>query len=339
MSGLVGVVMMSAFVGTSVAQPTESKTSTAQPALAQYSSAQSSAVQAKSALAPASYKSCSYPPNPNPSVVKRNAISWKAQGFTNPVAGIDISMWQHPSDKPINFVGLKSKYAISFVFIKGSDGGNRDSGKSKYWFKIDSAAAKSAGLIIGPYHYAVPGQMAAGEMIVPKANRTNTSRVKQATAHRLADAKLQAKVALSQSLGNPKGDLPLTLDFEERPCGWSWKQTGEWTRDFLLEFERLSGRRPMIYANGYFVNNLNAVHVTKGPAAPTEFFDFSRYTLWVASWGPKLGTKPRAVPIWGTSWKFWQFTSDGKLTGVPSSRTDLDVWFGTLNQLKKLAAS
>ena len=114
---------------------------------------------------------------------------------------------------------------------------SRDKGKSKYWFRKDRAAAMKQGIIVGAYHYAVPGQLGSGMMIVPKSQSGDATKRQQAAANRRADAELQAALAVKQALGNPVGDLPITLDFEERPCGWSWRQTGVWARDFLVEVE------------------------------------------------------------------------------------------------------
>ena len=53
------------------------------------------------------YRSCSYPKS-KPSEYKPNAKSWKAQGFKQAIRGIDISVWQHPDGKAIDFAQLKS---------------------------------------------------------------------------------------------------------------------------------------------------------------------------------------------------------------------------------------
>ena len=293
------------------------------------------------------YKSCSYPPSPGPSKpYKPNMKSWKSKGLGSSVKGVDISMWQHPGDKPINFKKLKSKYGVSFVFIKASDGGNRDSSKSAKWFRTDGRAAREAGLVVGPYHYAVPGQLGSGMMIVPASKKSQSNYdalVATARANRHKDAVVQARQAYKNSQKNPRGDLPQTLDFEERPCGWSWTNVSAWTRDFLIESERLSGRKPIIYANGYFVNKL-ASNPVRDLANPSVNFDFSVYPLWKASWSRTVATVPATSPIWGDQWTFWQFTSDGALKDhkstptVPSFRTDLDVFNGTVAQLKELAS-
>ena len=139
------------------------------------------------------YRSCSYPKG-KPGEYKPNAASWKAQGFADVVKGIDISVWQHPDNQPIDFAALKSEYDVSFVVIKASDGGTRGNDNAKKWFPIDSAAARAEGLVVGAYHYAQPGNM-----------DSNT----------ITDAKLQAKRAVEQAEGAKVGDLPLSLEVEE----------------------------------------------------------------------------------------------------------------------------
>jgi len=196
------------------------------------------------------YRSCSYSTG-KPGEYKPNAKSWKAQGFTESVKGIDVSVWQHPNDKPIDFAALKSEYDVSFVVIKASDGGSRGNENALKWFPIDSAAARAEGLVVGAYHYALPG-------ILDRSTIT--------------DAKLQAQRAVKQAGGAKVGDLPLTLDLEELPCGWTIQRLAKWTSAFLTEVQSLTGRTPMIYANGKFIGRLQDAGAT----------DLSKYPLWLA---------------------------------------------------------
>lgn len=253
------------------------------------------------------YKSCSYPKG-KPGVYKPNAKSWDAQGFGEVVRGIDVSVWQHPNNEAIDFAKLKAEQDLSFVIIKASDGGVKGNENAKKWFAVDSAAAKAEGLIVGAYHYALPG------------NLSNST---------IKDAKLQAARAVEQAGGAKSGDLPLTLDMEELPCGWTITRLAKWTRTFMLEAERLTGRTPMIYANGTFIQRLEDAGAT----------DLSRYPLWLAKWGPSLGTNPNEKRIWNGEWAIWQFTADGKLEGVPSSTADLNVFNGTREEFLAFANS
>lgn len=255
------------------------------------------AADANSNASDVKYRSCSYP-NGKPGAYKPNAKSWQAQGFTNFVKGIDVSVWQHPDNKPIDFKALKSEHDVSFVIIKASDGGIRGNKNALKWFPIDSAAARAAGLVVGAYHYAQPGIL-----------DRNT----------ITDAKLQAKRAVEQAQGAKLGDLPLSLDLEEFPCGWTIQRLANWTSAFLAEAETLSGRTPMIYTNGMFIGRYKDAGAT----------DLARYPLWLARWSPKLGTNPNEERIWNNNWTIWQFTSDGKISAVSSGTTDLNVFNGT----------
>ncbi len=249
------------------------------------------------------YRSCSYPKG-KPGEYKPNAASWKAQGFEDVVKGIDVSVWQHIDNQAIDFAALKSEYDVSFVVIKASDGGTRGNDNAKKWFPIDSAAARAEGLVVGAYHYAQPGNM-----------DSNT----------IKDAKLQAKRAVEQAEGAKVGDLPLSLDVEELPCGWTIQRLARWTQAFLLEAEALTGRTPIIYTNGTFIGRLQDAGAT----------DLSRYPLWLAKWGPKLGTDPKEMRIWNNDWLIWQFTADGKVSAVPSNTTDLNVFRGTQEEFQE----
>jgi lysozyme len=249
------------------------------------------------------YRSCSYPTG-KPGEYKPNALSWKEQGFSQAVRGIDISVWQHPNDKAIDFAELKSDYDVSFVIIKASDGGEKGNNNAKKWYPIDSAAARAQDLVVGAYHYAQPGNM--------DSNTIN-------------DAKLQAQRAVEQAEGAKVGDLPLTLDIEELPCGWTIQRLAKWTSAFLVEAESLTGRTPIVYTNGKFINRLADAGAT----------DLARYPLWLAKWGPNLGTDPKTTRIWKDDWLIWQFTADGKVSAVPSTSTDLNVFNGTKEQFQE----
>jgi lysozyme len=263
---------------------------------------QASPASAANASVANKYLSCTYPKS-TPGKYIPNARSWQEQGFTKEIRGIDISVWQHPNGQSIDFARLKSDFDISFVIIKSSDGGLRGNENAKKWFPIDSAAAKAQGLIVGGYHYALPGNM-----------DPNT----------ITDAKLQARRAVEQANGAAIGDLPLTLDIEELPCGWTITRLAKWTSAFLEEAERITGRTPIIYANGSFIARLEDAGAS----------DLARYPLWLAKWGPKLGTDPRENRIWNNNWTIWQFTADGQIDAVPSNSTDLNIFNGTKEEFQ-----
>lgn len=65
---------------------------------------------------------------------------------------IDISGWQHPGGAGINWTEVKAS-GVAGVIIKATQNTNYT---NPYW-KQDAEGALAAGLLIGAYHYAVPG--------------------------------------------------------------------------------------------------------------------------------------------------------------------------------------
>ena len=67
--------------------------------------------------------------------------------------GIDISSWQHPGGKPIDWHAVKAD-GVDFVMIKASQGTNY----VNPYFAEDCHAAHLAGLIVGGYHFYEQGE-------------------------------------------------------------------------------------------------------------------------------------------------------------------------------------
>ncbi len=266
------------------------------------------------------YTTCSWPPGPT---VKRvvHARVWNQKGLTNPsryARGIDISMWNHGNSKDINFAYLKAHHRASFVIIKAGDPSRTGLRGAKKWYVHDRDLAKKAGLIVGAYYFGKPGFLNFDDVT--------------------KDAVAQAKLALwlasgsTSSTGPALGELPLTLDFEEKPCGWTDKQLATWTATFMKQVAKRSGRTPMIYTGGLFIDRLTN-------ASPSDQITLAKSPLWAASWNNKKGITLPEYPIWGTNWTFWQFTSDGKLGKANAgNRVDLDIFNGNPQQLAELAS-
>jgi len=266
------------------------------------------------------YKTCSWPKGPK---VKhyRHARGWSEKGLTSPATfarGVDVSMWNHVNGKDINFAYMKAAYNVSFVIMKAGDPSKVGVNGGRKWYARDRAIAKRAGLIVGAYYYGKPGYL-------------YYSNVRK-------DAIVQARQALwfasgeKSVTGAPAGDLPLTLDFEEKPCGWTEAQLATWAVTFMNEAERLSGRKTMVYASGVYINRLTN-------ATPAQQTQLATNTLWAASWTVPKGVTVPEYPIWGTNWTFWQFSSDGSLKkSQVSARLDLDVFNGSPAQLAQFAA-
>jgi hypothetical protein len=99
-------------------------------------------------------------------------------------------------------------------------------------------------------------------------------------------------------------DLPPILDIEKLDRvlkqGEKWTQADKqrltnWALTFLKRIEKLSGRKPWIYANDYFYNNYLI------PAQLKE------YSFWVASYGNTEPTTPHVM---------WQYTDQENVSGV-----------------------
>ena len=69
------------------------------------------------------------------------------------IQGSDISRWQHPFDKPIDFK-KKFEAGMRFVMIKGSDAQEQADIATMKWLVGDRNAAQAAGLYTGMYHFA-----------------------------------------------------------------------------------------------------------------------------------------------------------------------------------------
>ena len=68
------------------------------------------------------------------------------------IHGMDISYWQHPNGKSIDF---KTMYAagIRFVLIKGGDSQTKADAQALKYLKVDRPAAQNAGIYTGFYFY------------------------------------------------------------------------------------------------------------------------------------------------------------------------------------------
>jgi GH25 family lysozyme M1 (1,4-beta-N-acetylmuramidase) len=138
----------------------------------------------------------------------------------------------------------------------------------------------------------------------------------------LGDATAEAERFLA-AIGtiNQPGDLPPVLDLEDSG-GLSPAELTAWTRTFLTTVEAATGRTPIIYTySGFWATAMGG---STG---------FTRYPLWIAGYGltaPSIGG-------W-TGWTFWQFTSTGTVSGIPTTgNTDVDRFNGTDTDLARLA--
>jgi len=205
---------------------------------------------------------------------------------TNPT-GPDVSRWQHGA--PLSWAAVKAS-GHSFAFVKATEG----AGYTNPYFASDWAGTRNAGLLHGAYHFARPSIGSA---------------VSQARRFIAVAGKAQAP-----------GDLPPVLDLEQSG-GLTPTQLSTWTRQFLEETRRLTGRTPILYTYPYFWRTAMASSTA-----------FTEYPLWIASY--TSASKP-AMPAW-SRWTFWQYSSTSTVPGI-AGQADMNRYNGSLADLRKLA--
>ena len=256
------------------------------------------------------------------------------------IHGADISRWQHPNDKTIDFQKMHDA-GVAFVMIKASDTRDDADQLSAKYLKIDRAAAQAAGIYTGFYHYAILPDVTSPSAIA-------------------RDAKVQAQKVvwrIASIGGYNEQDLPLALDLENncvrlsstKVCKKSATRSAAtlWSKTFLKAIKEKTGRTPFIYSSPHFLES-SLVRDT----------ELKSYPLWIAQYAIdpakdgalpnfKLGASVKAggcyVHSWTTSqctanWTVWQYTSCGIAPkyGVPGTRLDLNVFAGTPEKFQSL---
>lgn len=119
-----------------------------------------------------------------------------------------------------------------------------------------------------------------------------------------------------------KLDLPLVLDFENNG-GLNKTEVSTAIDNGLKYLESRVGYKPIIYTGPSWWNN----NTLSSPR-------WAQHDLWIANYGNPAPKLPRD---W-TTWRFWQWTESGSITGMPAP---IDVnWFnGDTNQLSQYSAS
>ena len=240
--------------------------------------------------------------------------------------GADVSRWQHPNDKPINFKKMHAA-GLSFVMIKASDTRYDADRLALKYVKMDRNAAQDAGIYTGFYHYAILPNVSTPAAIAK-------------------DARAQAQKVLwrlSDLGGYNDQDLPYALDLETRCIQWSSSGACKknatrsaatlWAKTFLKTLKEKTGRTPILYASPSFLET--ALNRDK---------ELNSYPLWIAHYAidpAEPDAKPNVKPggcfvhSWTTkecsaNWTMWQYTSCGIAPkyGVPGNRLDLNVFSG-----------
>ena len=188
------------------------------------------------------------------------------------MVGPDVSKYQHPSGRPINWAAIK-RSGQTFAFIKATGGSNR----VDPWFAREWVAAGRAGMIRGAYHYADPSRSAA------------------------AQAALVVSVVGTTREAN---DLGIVLDLESTG-GLGPTALAYWAHRFLREVERRTGRVPIIYTAPYFWRDRMRNNTSFGAyplwlarysaARPGPLPGWERWTFWQHSQSYRLPGVPGAV--------------------------------------------
>jgi GH25 family lysozyme M1 (1,4-beta-N-acetylmuramidase) len=240
--------------------------------------------------------------------------------------GADVSRWQHPNDKPINFKKMHSA-GLSFVMIKASDTRYDADRLALKYVKMDRNAAQDAGIYTGFYHYAILPNVSTPAAIAKDAR-----------------AQVQKVIwRLSDLGGYNNQDLPYALDLETRCIQWSSSGACAknatrsaatlWAKTFLQTLKEKTGRTPILYSSPSFLET--ALNRDK---------ELNSYPLWIAHYAidpAEPDAKPNVKPggcfvhSWTTkecsaNWTMWQYTSCGIAPkyGVPGNRLDLNVFSG-----------
>ena len=263
-------------------------------------------------------------------------IAVEALGPGGRIHGVDISRWQHPYGKLIDFAKMYSA-GIRFAMIKASDTRDDADALALQYLLIDRPAAQAAGIYTGFYHYA----------ILP-----NTS--DRAAIIRDATAQAQKVIWRVSAIGGLTArDLPYALDLENKcvkvnsngSCAtYATKSSVTlWAETFMEILNEKLGRKPIFYSYPSFLEgsmNKSAI--------------LNKYPLWLAQYAinpfdpiNQPGLKPAGcyVHSWTSSacqsqWIIWQYSSCGIGTkyGVPSARVDLNVFRGTAQNFIDLTA-
>ena len=154
------------------------------------------------------------------------------------IKGIDVSHWQ----ESINWNSVAGA-DYKFAFCKASEGVSYTDPK----FTTNMNNGKSAGLLMGAYHFATP-----------YTNGVN-------------DANDEADYFV-QVAGNYIEDswLRPVLDLEQTG-GVSWSTLSSWTDAWMQRVKTKTGVEPILYINSYYSNNLDS--------------SLTKYNLWIAHYG------------------------------------------------------
>lgn len=132
----------------------------------------------------------------------------------------------------------------------------------------------------------------------------------------------QADLLLDKMGPLQAGDLPPVIDVETSG-GLTTDQVAAAVRAWVDHVEAAIGRPPIIYAGLYSWHDL------------TGSADMATYPLWVAQY---TSAPCPNIPLPWTRWLMWQ-TGAGHVDGVPGDQLDLDVFNGTIDDLRAFSVA
>jgi GH25 family lysozyme M1 (1,4-beta-N-acetylmuramidase) len=263
-------------------------------------------------------------------------IAVEALGPGGRIHGVDISRWQHPYGKPIDFTKMYAA-GIRFAMVKASDTRDDADALSLKYLLIDRPAAQAAGIYTGFDHYAILPNTSDRDAII-----------------RDATAQAQKVIWRVSAIGGLTArDLPYALDLENNcikvssngSCATYATRSSVtlWAETFMGILNDKLGRKPIFYSYPSFLEG-----------AMNKSAALNKYPLWLAQYAinpfdpiNQPGLKPGGcfVHSWTSSacqsqWIIWQYSSCGigVRYGVPSSRVDLNVFRGTAQNFIDLTA-
>lgn len=207
--------------------------------------------------------------------------------------GVDVSRF----NGAIDWTAARQA-GVTFAFVQASRGTGLDcdvkpdSCGPDPLYAANYAAARAAGIRVGPYHRA---------FVDPET-----------PAQTRADARTEADVFLASVGTLRRGDLRPVIDFETPFDGATAANLRIWLRTWLKRVGKGLGTRPIIYTNA----------TSWGLNGNVREFAKRGHRLWVANWNVKKPVVP-ALNWAGKGWSIWQFTSSGRLPGF-SGRVDLN---------------
>ncbi len=241
------------------------------------------------------------------------AATWPGAALAQRPLGVDVSYWQASSGMSQSTWNSFFAAGRTFAYVRCthySETGESDAhGNPDPTCAINASRARTAGLLVGLYHFARP-----------------TIRSPQTEADAFANF---ATVYFGTNLVS-SGYLRPVLDLEEgggtTPVGAT--NMSNWVNAWIDAVRQQTGAEAMIYSNSNYANNyLNSTVASR--------------TLWLANWNtcteppPTNPSPPPSDPtgVW-SNWTFWQYCSGsggGNVAGVP---VDVDVFNGTAAQMQ-----